>query len=132
MLADHASRAASGVSGDDPSSPWPSTISSTRGVPSTRISSSSRSGDADVEAERLHVRPREAGAEACTLQRPTKVPLLAGVAQAGQTKAEPARAESLEGAPDRLGAPDRDDLDAFGVEIPSAPRAPAPRQHAGR
>ena len=62
----------------------------------------------------------EAGAETGPLERPPEVFLFADVAQAGQTEIEAVRAESLERAPDRLGASDGDDLDALGLEIPSA------------
>jgi hypothetical protein len=46
--------------------------------------------------------------------------LFADVAQARETEIEAVSAESLERAPDRLGASDGNDPDALGFEIPSA------------
>jgi hypothetical protein len=76
--------------------------------------------DAHEESERLHVSTREVGAEACLLERPPDVRLLAGVAQAGQSEVEPVGAEALERGSDRLCASDRDHLDPGGVEVEPA------------
>ena len=57
---------------------------------------------ADVEAERLHVRPGRGRAEAGTLERALKEAFLGGVAQTGQLDVEASRPEALDEAPDRL------------------------------
>src|SRR3984885_14837675 len=51
-------------------------------------------GDADEEAERLHVRPGQARAEPGPFESPPEVAFLRDVAQAGQPDVEPGRAET--------------------------------------
>jgi MFS transporter, DHA2 family, multidrug resistance protein len=79
-------------------------------------------GDAHVEAERLHVRAREAGAEPGSLETATELRFLADVTEAREREAESSRAEPLEEAPDRLRASDRHHGDALGLEVPAAAR----------
>ena len=77
--------------------------------------------DAGVEAEALHGRPGEIGAEAGPFQAPLDGPLLARVVEARQPDVEPPRPEPLEEPADGLGAADGLDGDALGGEIAAAP-----------
>src|SRR5262249_54969815 len=77
-------------------------------------------GLADVEPEPLHGRAGEAGAEARSLQAAAEIPLLAGVAEAGEPNAKPCRPEPVQEPRDRLRAADRHDPDAFDSEITAA------------
>ncbi len=76
-------------------------------------------GDAHVEAESLHVRPGEVGAEARPFEGAHEVALLALVAEARDPEPESLRAEPAEGVADRLRTADRHDLDALGGEVAS-------------
>ena len=78
-------------------------------------------GHADVEAEGLHRRPVEAGADAGALQGATEVVLLVGVAQPRQIDVQPVRAVVLEVPTHVLGPTHGHDPDAVGGEIPSPP-----------
>ncbi len=75
--------------------------------------------DAYVETERLHAGPSEVGTEAGPLEAASEVALLCGVTEAGQSDAGPARAESIQEAPDVRRAPHRHDDDALSVETPT-------------
>ena len=77
--------------------------------------------DAHIEAESLHVGSSEVGAEAGPLEAALEVALLSGVAETGKPDVEPARAEPVEEAADRLRAAHRHEGDALGAEIPVAP-----------
>jgi hypothetical protein len=75
--------------------------------------------DADEEAESFHVAAREAGAQTGPLETALEVAFLGGVAHTGQPDVTTSRAEELQEAPDRLGAADRHDRDALGLELPA-------------
>ena len=80
-------------------------------------------GDADVEAEPLHVGAGELGAEAGPLETaPVDTSSSPSSQRPASRTSERGSAEARQEAPDRLGAPDRDDRDALGIEIPAAPR----------
>ena len=81
--------------------------------------------DAHIEAESLHVGSSEVGAEAGPLEAALEVVLLSGVAETGKPDVEPARAEPVEEAADRLRTSHRHNRDALGVEISTA--APSQR-----
>ena len=76
-------------------------------------------GDAHVEAQSLHVRPGEVGAEARPLDGSPEVALLTLVAEPRDPEPEALRAEPAKSVPDRLGAADRHDLDVLGGEVAS-------------
>ena len=76
---------------------------------------------AHVEAERFHAFAVELGAEAGPLERAPKVALLRGVAEPREPDVEPAWAEAVECAPNRLCAADRHDGDAFHFEVAAPP-----------
>jgi putative polysaccharide biosynthesis protein len=77
-------------------------------------------GHADVEAELLQFAARTDGAEAGTLEAAPEVPLLSVVAETGEPEIEPAGAESLQVATDRLRASDRDDGDSLALQVVAA------------
>jgi carbonic anhydrase len=77
-------------------------------------------GDADVEAEPLHLRPAELRAEAGPLEPAPELSLLGCVAEAGQPDRVSLRAVELEEPSDRLRASDRHHLDALAPEIEAA------------
>ena len=79
-------------------------------------------GDADVEAEPLHLDTCEMGPEARALEAAPELALLCGVAQAREPGARPLRAEPAQEAFDRLRATDGHDGDSLGLEIPTTPR----------
>jgi ubiquinone/menaquinone biosynthesis C-methylase UbiE len=78
-------------------------------------------GDADVEAQPLHLGAGEIRAEPCPLETPSELALFRGVAESRQRHVEPLRAEALEALPDRLRPADRDDGDPLGLEVPATP-----------
>jgi hypothetical protein len=71
-------------------------------------------GNAHEEAEPLHVRAREPGAEAGALQCPSENRLLASVAKTRETRAIPNRTEFLEELPDAMCASEALDANARG------------------
>ena len=77
---------------------------------------------ADVEAEPLHARSREVGAEPGPFETAPEPGLLTGVAEAGEPEVEAGRAVVVEEPPDRRGTADGHDGDALRGEVP----APAP------
>lgn len=77
--------------------------------------------DADVETESFHLVATEVGAETRLLETAPEVALLADVAQARQPYVQTCRAEDLQEGSDIRRTPHRDDRDAVGVEIPTAP-----------
>ena len=78
--------------------------------------------DADVEAETLHLGPREARAEARTFEGAPEDGLFACIAEAGDGEAGALRAEVGQKLPDAVGASDRDNPDALGSKVRAAPR----------
>jgi hypothetical protein len=79
-------------------------------------------GAANEEAERLQVGRFEVGAEARFLETALEHRLLASVAEPGEPCVRTMRAEPGQKASNRLGAADRNDGDAFLIEVVSAPR----------
>ncbi len=75
--------------------------------------------DAHVETEPLHPRASEVGAEPGPFEAAPELAFLRGIAEAGQPDVEPARAEVVEEAPDRLRPADGDDGGGLVVEIPA-------------
>ena len=65
--------------------------------------------DADEEAQPLHLRASEIGAEAGPFETAPEIPLLAGVVEARQPDVETLRAEPIQELSDGLRASDRDD-----------------------
>jgi hypothetical protein len=78
-------------------------------------------GDAHEEAEPLHVRTREPGAEAGALEGSTKHVLLTGIAEPCEPQAIPAGAELLEELPDAMCASEALDPNARGCKVDTAP-----------
>jgi ubiquinone/menaquinone biosynthesis C-methylase UbiE len=78
-------------------------------------------GDADVEAEPLHLGAIEVGAESRPLEPPSELALLRGVAKAPQPHVEPVWPETVQELRDRLRAADRHDRDTLGLEVPATP-----------
>jgi ubiquinone/menaquinone biosynthesis C-methylase UbiE len=78
-------------------------------------------GDADVEAESLHLGAGQVRAEPRLLETPLELALFRGVTETRQRHVEPLRAEALEAPPDRLCASDRHDGDTLGLEVPATP-----------
>ena len=74
-------------------------------------------GDADVEPESFHLRPREIGAEAGPLKAAAEVVLLCRVAEPRQPDVKASRAEPREEPSDGLRPSNRDHRDALGVKI---------------
>jgi hypothetical protein len=70
-----------------------------------------------VETKRLEVGAAEARAEASSLELAPEVALLRGVVEARETEAEPRGPVPLEEAADVSLAADRDDRDAFRIEV---------------
>ena len=75
---------------------------------------------ADVEAEALHVGPREVGAEPGPLETASEVALLGRVAEPCEPDVQPLRAEPPQEPADRLRTADRHDGNALGTEIPAS------------
>ena len=78
-------------------------------------------GDAHEEAEPLHVRARELGAETGALQCPSEDRLLAGIAKTREPRAIPACTEVLEELPDAMCASEAFDANARWREVDAAP-----------
>jgi hypothetical protein len=78
-------------------------------------------GDAHKEAEPLHVRTREPGAEAGALECPAEDRLLAGIAQTGEPRAIRACTEALEELPDAMDASEALDANPRGCKVDAAP-----------
>ena len=83
--------------------------------------------DADVEAEPLHVGPRETGAEPGALERATEHRLLTGVDEAREPHVQPVWAVPIEEGADRLRAAHRHDGNALLRKAPA--EAPCERFH---
>ena len=77
-------------------------------------------GDADIETESLHVAAREVGPEARPLETALEVALFSGVAQAGQSEAQPLGAESPQEASNVRRATHGHDGNASSVEMVTA------------
>ncbi len=75
---------------------------------------------ADEEPERLHVGAREVGTEARPLQASPEVAFLSGVTETRKLEIHPVRAEPIQEPAYGVRAPDGDDGDALGFEIPAA------------
>ena len=78
-------------------------------------------GDAHEEAEPLHIRARELGAEPGALQCPSEDRLLAGIAKTREPRASPACTEVLEERPDAMCASEALDLNACGCKVDAPP-----------
>lgn len=78
-------------------------------------------GDADEEAEPLHVRARELGAQTGALECPAEDPLLAGVAETREPRAVLACTDLLEERPDAMRASEARDPNARGFKVDAAP-----------
>src|SRR6266536_2799812 len=76
--------------------------------------------DAHVEAELLHLDASEIGAEAGPLETALEVTLLCGVTEAGQSDAEPPRAEQIQEPSDVLRTRHRHDGNALGFQVSTA------------
>ena len=78
-------------------------------------------GDANEEPELLHVRAREVGTKAGTLERAAKHRLLAGVAEAGDPWAVHSGAELLQEGSDAVRSSERNDPYSSPLEVHPAP-----------
>jgi hypothetical protein len=78
-------------------------------------------GDAHEEAEPLHVRTPEPGAEAGALECPSEDRFLAGIAKARKARAVAACTELLEELPDAMCASEALDANARGCKVDAAP-----------
>jgi hypothetical protein len=78
-------------------------------------------GDAHEEAEPLHVRTREPGAETGALQCPSEDRFLAGIVQTREPHTILAYTETLEELPDAMGASEAFDANAHCREVDAAP-----------
>ena len=79
-------------------------------------------GDAHEEPEPFQVRAAQVRSQTGPLERPCEVALLAGVAEARQPDVQPAGAEPVDEASDRLRASHRHDRDGLGLEVPAVAR----------
>jgi len=77
-------------------------------------------GDADIETESLPLGARQVGAEAGALETALEVALFSGVAQTGQSEAQPLRAVSSQEAPNVRRATHGHDGNPLSVEIVTA------------
>jgi hypothetical protein len=77
--------------------------------------------DAHEEAEPLHIRARQPGAEAGALQCPPEDRLLAGIAKTREPQAVPACTEALEELPDAMSASEAIDANPRGCKVDAPP-----------
>jgi DNA-binding CsgD family transcriptional regulator/sulfopyruvate decarboxylase TPP-binding subunit len=75
---------------------------------------------AHVEPELFHLGSSQIGAESRSLETATEIAFLTGVAESRQLDVIPVGAEPVQEIADRLRAADRNDRDAFSIEVTSA------------